>query len=103
MIHYLQAAYKEELASAYGITFNSLLCLNNMPIKRYVDYLQREKGLEAYMELLVNSFNVAAADGVMCRDTVSVGWDGRLYDCDFNQQLEIGMRFVHPSLFQPLA
>ncbi|BDA44657.1 hypothetical protein COCOBI_06-1350 [Coccomyxa sp. Obi] len=88
----LQEAYKAELAEAYGITFNGLLCLNNMPIKRYVDYLQRKGQLEDYMALLLRSFNAAAAEAVMCRATVSVGWDGRIYDCDFNQQLELGLR-----------
>ncbi|CAL8469655.1 g9196 [Coccomyxa elongata] len=88
----LQEAYKAELAEAYGITFNGLLCLNNMPIKRYVDYLQRKGQLEGYMALLLRSFNAAAAEAVMCRATVSVGWDGRIYDCDFNQQLELGLR-----------
>ncbi|CAK0784435.1 hypothetical protein CVIRNUC_007639 [Coccomyxa viridis] len=88
----LQAAYKQELSSSYGIAFDSLLCLNNMPIKRYVDYLQRRGQLEEYMQLLVSSFNASAAEGVMCRGTVSIGWDGRIYDCDFNQQLEMGLR-----------
>ena len=88
----MQEAYKTELAEANGITFNGLLCLNNMPIKRYVDYLQRKGQLEDYMALLLRSFNAAAAEAVMCRATVSVGWDGRIYDCDFNQQLELGLR-----------
>ncbi len=88
----MQEAYKTELAETYGITFNGLLCLNNMPIKRYVDYLQRKGQLEGYMALLLRSFNAAAAEAVMCRATVSVGWDGRIYDCDFNQQLELGLR-----------
>jgi hypothetical protein len=92
----LQEAYRAELGEVYGITFNSLLCLNNMPIKRYVDYLQRRGLLADYMQLLVESFNVGAAEGVMCRGTVSVGWDGRLYDCDFNQQLELGLRWQTP-------
>jgi hypothetical protein len=87
-------AYKAELADAYGISFNSLLCLNNMPIKRYVDYLQRKGQLADYRQLLLRSFNSAAAEAVMCRATVSVGWDGRVYDCDFNQQLELGLRSV---------
>eukprot|EP01026_Neomeris_dumetosa_P010256 TRINITY_DN1380_c0_g2_i1.p1 TRINITY_DN1380_c0_g2~~TRINITY_DN1380_c0_g2_i1.p1 ORF type:complete len:411 (-),score=41.54 TRINITY_DN1380_c0_g2_i1:338-1570(-) len=87
----LQAAYKEELKQSFGIEFNNLFCINNMPIKRYCDYLLRRGKLQEYMQLLVDNFNPAAAEGVMCRDTISVGWDGRLYDCDFNQQLEIGL------------
>lgn len=85
----LEGAYKQELREAYGIEFNNLFCLNNMPIKRYADYLSRRGKLQEYMQLLVDNFNASAADGIMCRDTVSVSWDGTLYDCDFNQQLQI--------------
>ena len=92
----LEKAYRQELSEAYGIQFSKLLCLNNMPIKRWADELIRQQKLEEYMDLLVNSFNPGAAEGVMCRDTVSVGWDGRLYDCDFNQQLELGLGGVNP-------
>ncbi|KAI3426961.1 hypothetical protein D9Q98_006905 [Chlorella vulgaris] len=87
----LEPVYKQELLEQFGIVFNSLLCLNNMPIKRWADHLVKEGKLEEYMQLLVDSFNPAAAEGIMCRDTISVGWDGRLYDCDFNQQLELGL------------
>lgn len=87
----LSAAYKQELFEAHGVVFSSLLCLNNMPIKRFADFLLRKGQLDEYMQLLVTSFNVAAANNVMCRDTISVGWDGRLYDCDFNQQLDMPM------------
>eukprot|EP00803_Ostreobium_quekettii_P011393 evm.model.scf_1211.2 EVM.evm.TU.scf_1211.2 scf_1211:34247-37994(-) len=87
----LEAAYKQELREGYDIEFNKLFCLNNMPIKRFADYLIRRGKLEEYMQLLLDNFNPAAAEGLMCRDTVSVGWDGRIYDCDFNQQLEIGV------------
>ena len=88
----LEPAYKQELGEAYGITFNNLLCLNNMPIKRFADQLYSEGNLQEYMQLLVDSFNVAAVDGVMCKTLLSVGWDGSLYDCDFNQQLGIPLR-----------
>ncbi|KAL4443396.1 hypothetical protein ABPG75_011133 [Micractinium tetrahymenae] len=87
----LEPAYKQELADSFGIAFNLLLCLNNMPIKRWADHLVKEGRLEEYMQLLVDSFNPAAAEGLMCRDTLSVGWDGSLYDCDFNQQLGLGL------------
>ena len=60
-----------------------------MPIKRFADWLLRRGKMEEYMQLLVGAFNPAAGTGLMCRDTVSVSWDGRLYDCDFNQQLDI--------------
>jgi hypothetical protein len=63
-----------------------------MPIKRYADYLAQRGQLREYMGALLAGFNAGAAERVMCRDTVSVGWDGRLYDCDFNQQLELGLR-----------
>ena len=87
----LEATYRQELQEAYSIQFSSLLCLNNMPIKRWADELQRRGQLEEYMALLVDAFNPAAAAGVMCRDTLSVNWDGGLFDCDFNQQLDIGL------------
>lgn len=87
----LEVAYKKELKDCYDIEFNNLFCLNNMPIKRFADYLVRKDKLEEYMQLLVDNFNAAAANGIMCRDTISVGWDGRLFDCDFNQQLEISV------------
>ncbi|KIZ06859.1 Fe-S oxidoreductase [Monoraphidium neglectum] len=87
----LEPAYKQELWEAHGVAFNSLLCLNNMPIKRFADWLARRGKMEEYMGLLVNAFNPAAGEGLMCRDTVSVRYDGRLYDCDFNQQLDMPM------------
>jgi radical SAM/Cys-rich protein len=72
----LEVAYKQELREGYGIEFNSLLCLNNMPVKRYWEYLQRRGQLEAYTNLLVSNCNPSSAEHVMCRDTVSVSWDG---------------------------
>lgn len=86
----LEAAYKSELAGAYGVHFSRLLALNNMPIKRFADFLVRRGQMDAYMKLLVDSFNPGAGAGLMCRDTVSVRWDGKLFDCDFNQQLALG-------------
>ena len=75
----LTPVYKKELDEAYSITFDSLLCLNNMPIKRYMDYLaKQEGGVDAYMKLLVDSFNAKTSDSLMCRETVSVAWDGKL-------------------------
>mmetsp|Transcript_9669 Transcript_9669/g.15531 ORF Transcript_9669/g.15531 Transcript_9669/m.15531 type:complete len:462 (+) Transcript_9669:116-1501(+) len=87
----LETAYRSELGDTYGISFSRLFTLTNMPIKRFADFLHREGKTEEYMKLLVDNFNPAAADGVMCRDLVSVSWDGRLYDCDFNQQLDMPM------------
>lgn len=85
----LEKDFKRQLETRYGIRFNSLFCITNMPISRFLDYLIRSGNYEAYMEKLVASFNPAAAAGVMCRGTVSVGWDGWLYDCDFNQMLAL--------------
>ncbi len=84
----LEAQYKEELGR-FGIEFHRLLTITNMPIKRFAHLLERSGQAEAYMGLLVNHFNPATVDSVMCRSLLSVGWDGRLYDCDFNQMLEM--------------
>jgi len=85
----LEARYRDELRTLFGIEFGRLLTITNMPIQRFADQLRRRGEYDAYMRLLVASFNPAAAAGVMCRSLVSVGWDGRLYDCDFNQMLEL--------------
>jgi len=85
----LEAEWKREMLRRYGIRFDALFCLTNMPISRYLDWLIESGNLGAYMERLVTAFNPAAAAGVMCRTMVSVGWDGRLFDCDFNQMLEL--------------
>ncbi len=87
----LESDWKRQLKRRYDIEFNNLYTITNMPISRYLDYLMRTDNLEAYMEKLVNAFNPAAVDGVMCRYTLSVGWDGRLFDCDFNQMLDLGL------------
>jgi radical SAM/Cys-rich protein len=83
----LEKAYKKELQETFGIVFHNLLTITNMPIKRFADYLHRNKEMTTYMELLVNNFNRDTVDSVMCRDTISIGYDGSIYDCDFNQQL----------------
>jgi len=85
----LEKDYKERLKEDFGIVFNHLYTITNMPIKRFATYLRHNKEYDSYMELLVNSFNPAIVDGLMCRDTLSVGYDGKLYDCDFNQMLEM--------------
>lgn len=81
----LESEYRERLAADFGIVFDRLLTLTNMPIKRFAHALQRDGEWEAYMGLLVNHFEPANLDGVMCRSLVSVGHDGTFYDCDFNQ------------------
>ncbi len=85
----LEKDWKRQLKRRYDIDFNNLYTITNMPISRYLDFLLRSDNLEAYMEKLITAFNPSAVDGVMCRTTLSVGWDGRLYDCDFNQMLDM--------------
>jgi radical SAM/Cys-rich protein len=85
----LEAQYREELGRLFGIEFHQLLTITNMPIKRFATQLAQAGQTEAYMGLLVNHFNPATVAGVMCRSLISVGWDGQLYDCDFNQMLDI--------------
>ncbi|HZG26096.1 MAG TPA: arsenosugar biosynthesis radical SAM (seleno)protein ArsS, partial [Chitinophagaceae bacterium] len=85
----LEKEYKEELMKHYGIMFNNLFVITNMPISRYLDYLLVSGNYDKYMDKLVNAFNAEAAKNVMCRNTLSVGWDGYLYDCDFNQMLDL--------------
>jgi radical SAM/Cys-rich protein len=89
----LEKHYRQLLQEKFGIVFNNLFCLTNMPIGRYLDYLQRTGNYEDYMTALVTAFNPATLAGVMCRTTLSVAWDGKLYDCDFNQVL--GMTVNH--------
>ena len=83
----LEDTYRRILGERYGISFNHLFCITNMPIGRYLEYLRRTDNFEDYMATLVKAFNPAALTNVMCRTTLSVAWDGRLYDCDFNQTL----------------
>lgn len=85
----LEADYKQELGTRFGIRFNHLYTLTNMPIARFAHMLQRQGNLDAYLELLATAFNPATLDGMMCRHLVSVSWDGFLYDCDFNQMLNM--------------
>ena len=83
----LETDYKRELQKHFGIVFNNLYTLTNLPIGRFASYLRRNNKLDEYMELLVQAFNAATINGLMCRNTISVGWRGEVYDCDFNQQL----------------
>ncbi|KAL9187995.1 hypothetical protein ACHAXT_006373 [Thalassiosira profunda] len=87
----LEGDYKRELQENFGIQFDNLLTITNMPIKRFADFLAKEGKMREYMELLVNNYNAQTVGGLMCLNTVSVGWDGTLYDCDFNQQLGMGV------------
>lgn len=85
----LEADWKRTLRLRYGVSFNRLYTITNMPISRFLQFLVDSGNLEAYTERLVAAFNPAAVDGLMCRYTLSVGWDGRLYDCDFNQMIDL--------------
>jgi len=85
----LEKDYKKELFNSYDLTFNKLYTITNMPISRFLDYLVSSGLFTEYMNTLVNSFNPSTIKGLMCKNTLSVGWDGRLYDCDFNQMLDL--------------
>jgi radical SAM/Cys-rich protein len=85
----MEGEWKARLLADFGISFDRLFVLNNMPISRYLEWLIESGNLQKYMEKLAQAFNPAAVAGVMCRNTLSVGWDGRLYDCDFNQMLDL--------------
>jgi len=88
----LEQDYQRILLERYGIVFNRLYCLANMPITRFEKYLKRRGEYEPYMALLEAHFNAATLERVMCRTLLSVGWDGSVYDCDFNQMLELPLR-----------
>ncbi len=96
----LAGRYRVELLELFGIEFNALLCITNMPIRRFAQQLERQGQSEVYMSLLVNHFNPDTLPGLMCRELVSVGYDGRLYDCDFNQMLEIELPGAARSIWE---
>lgn len=85
----LEREFKQELQRRHGIIFNELFCINNLPINRFLAFLVRNDRFEDYMETLVTAFNPGTLEGLMCRHQISVGYDGKIYDCDFNQMLEI--------------
>jgi radical SAM/Cys-rich protein len=100
----LEADWKRELRRRHGIVFNRLYTITNMPISRYLQYLLDSGNLQTYMDKLVNAFNPSAVDGLMCRFTLSVGWDGRLFDCDFNQMIDLGTAVGSPqTIFEATA
>ena len=87
----IEADFKRELKQRYGIVFNNLFTITNMPIARYLDWLRRSGNEAAYMLKLTSAFNPQTLDGLMCRNLISVDWRGNLYDCDFNQMLELNL------------
>lgn len=92
-----EALFKRELSTRFGIMFNRLYTITNMPISRFLEFLIESGNYDGYMERLANAFNPVAAAEVMCRSTLSVGWDGTLYDCDFNQMLDLPVDHGAPS------
>jgi radical SAM/Cys-rich protein len=85
----LEADYKRRLQENFGIQFNHLFTITNMPIRRFADFLMRTGQQETYLKLLFDRFNPATLEHLMCRSLVSIGWDGQIYDCDFNQMLDM--------------
>ncbi len=86
----MEKSWAAELQTQHHVTFDRLITLNNLPISRFLEFLEQTGDLQTYLERLVNAFNPATISGLMCRNTLSVSWDGYVYDCDFNQMLEIG-------------
>eukprot|EP00535_Pseudo-nitzschia_heimii_P009621 CAMPEP_0197192618 /NCGR_PEP_ID=MMETSP1423-20130617/25347_1 /TAXON_ID=476441 /ORGANISM="Pseudo-nitzschia heimii, Strain UNC1101" /LENGTH=563 /DNA_ID=CAMNT_0042645539 /DNA_START=235 /DNA_END=1926 /DNA_ORIENTATION=- len=93
----LQVQYQKQLEENFGILFDQLYTITNMPIKRFADFLHRRGELAEYMDLLVRNFNPDTVEELMCLDTINIGWDGKIYDCDFNQQLgyAVGVDSIH--------
>ncbi len=93
----LKKQYKKELSEKFGLCFNDLYTITNMPISRYLDYLIASGNYETYMQKLIDAFNPVAAKNVMCKTTLSISWNGYLYDCDFNQMLELNLNHGAPN------
>ncbi|MBO6495087.1 MAG: arsenosugar biosynthesis radical SAM protein ArsS [Roseivirga sp.] len=93
----LESEFKGRLKDGFDIDFNNLYSITNLPVSRFLDYLLNSGNYEDYMSELANAFNPIAAEGVMCRNMVSVGWDGYLYDCDFNQMLDLKLNHGAPN------
>ena len=87
----LEADYKRELGAHFGIAFNRLYTITNLPVSRFASWLRQNGKHEEYMDLLIEAFNPATIEGLMCRDTINVSWRGEVFDCDFNQMLKLGM------------
>lgn len=93
----IEKDFKREMKDRYGIVFNNLYTITNMPIARFLDWLRRSKNEESYMQKLLSAFNPATIEGLMCRSQINVDWRGKLYDCDFNQMLEMGVEENAPQ------
>lgn len=88
----LEQQFKQQLFNRYGIVFNKLFCITNLPISRFLSYLLESGNYESYMKTLIEAYNPATINNLMCRNTISVSWDGYLYDCDFNQMLDLKVK-----------
>ena len=95
----LEADYKRELKKYFGIVFNNLYTITNLPIARFASYLRHHHKLEEYMQLLIDNFNPATISGLMCRNTISVSWTGEVFDCDFNQMLKMNWQNGNGPLY----
>lgn len=91
----MEKEFKRILKEEFGISFHNLFALTNLPISRFLDYLIHSENYQEYMYTLVEAFNPQAVDHIMCKNTISVGWDGQLYDCDFNQMLQLKINSTH--------
>ena len=104
----MERDWKAQLLRLHGVRFDALYCITNLPISRYLEWLEERGQLEEYMGRLVAAWNPATVPGLMCRTTLSVGWDGRLFDCDFNQMLDLEVtaaapRHIRDFVMGPLA
>ncbi len=96
----LEKDYKKYLKNNFDIVFNNLFTITNMPISRYAHALKRDGKMEEYMQLLVQNFNPIAANNLMCKELISISWDGKIYDCDFNQMLNIPHNWIPLNIMQ---
>ncbi|MCW5977187.1 MAG: arsenosugar biosynthesis radical SAM protein ArsS [Bryobacteraceae bacterium] len=95
--HAVEADFRRELRRRHGVEFNRLYTIANMPISRFLEFLLRTGNYDGYMQRLIQAYNPRAAAAVMCRYTLSIGWDGVLYDCDFNQMIELTVNHGAPT------
>lgn len=93
----LEADFKRKLKDGFDIEFHELYAITNLPISRFLDYLVASENYEEYMQKLIDAFNPTAVDGVMCRNTISISWNGYLFDCDFNQMLDLKLNHGAPN------
>jgi radical SAM/Cys-rich protein len=93
----LETQFRKILLMEHNVHFNNLYTITNMPVSRFLDYLLTSGNYEKYMGKLVQAFNISAAKSVMCRNTISIGWDGSIYDCDFNQMLDLKVQAAAPQ------